>query len=269
MDNPWLKYGLGGASKVHSDDLAMFEQVNTRILRKKTNSLDFLLSENNVPLPYFGNPNANFVVLYANPGLDRKSTHLEETPEGQKLFDLSRRHELKEPHPFVFLHPILEGTPGQRWWTQTLGSILTRFSESPNRVLENILSVEYHPYKSVKFEALTKSEGHFPTSQYSYDLVARAIDRGALVLVSRAKKQWFDAVPELRSYSRVIYLSSAQNSKISPNNVRYVDNPHVPDIDDQKNLAWQLITKVALSLQPGDTGLPGELDRYIKAYRTL
>jgi hypothetical protein len=100
-------------------------------------------------------------------------------------------------------------------------------------------------------------------------LVVRAIDRGALVLVSRAKKQWFDAVPELRNYSRVIYLSSAQNSKISPNNVRYVDNPHVPDIDDQKNLAWQLITKVALSLQPGDPGLPGELDRFIKAYRTV
>jgi hypothetical protein len=269
VENPWLKYNPDGVSKVHLDDLAKFEQVNSRIRRKKASSLDFLLSENNIPLPYFGNPNANFVVLYANPGLDRKSTHLEETREGQRLFDLARRHELKDPHPFVFLHPSLEGTPGQRWWTQTLGSILTRFSEMPNRVLENILSVEYHPYKSVKFEALTKSEGSFPTSQYSYDLVNRAIDRGALVLVSRAKKEWFEVVPELRNYSKVIYLSSAQNSKISPNNVRYVENPNVPNIDDQKNLAWQLITKVALRHNPGDPGLAGELDEFIKTYRTL
>jgi hypothetical protein len=265
MENPWLQYDVTDANTVHRLDRQKFDEVNSRI-RKKKNSDDYLLSSSNVALPYFGNPEGNFVILYANPGLDKELTSLEETPERAHLFDLARRHSLENPHPFVFLTPEFEGTPGFKWWEKTLGPILKRFDGIRLEVLSNIFSVELHPYKSVKYEVLTKSEGSFPSSLYSNDLVSMAISRGALVLIARAKEQWFDAVPELRTYSRVIYLSSSQNSVISPNNVRYLANSNLHKVEDQKNLAWQLITKVALRHPPSGAGLPEELDELLGSF---
>ncbi|NBW73411.1 MAG: hypothetical protein EBR26_03250 [Microbacteriaceae bacterium] len=151
----------------------------------------------------------------------------------------------------MFLRDEFAGTPGFEWWERTLRFVFKRYESDWARelALSNMFSAEIHPYKSVKYKPLTKSEGSFPTAEYTYELVKKAIDRGALILIARAKREWFNAVPELESYGKVIYLSSPQQSAISPNNV--IDYSRGFDKDQAKNYAWQLITKEALRFEPG------------------
>ena len=248
MKNPWLNYEYQNSNTVHPLDQDLFDRVNERL---KSRGSDYVLSSKNVALPYFGNPDANLVLLYANPGLDPKQTKKEETPALAELFDLARKHKLKGSEAFVFLREEFKGTPGYIWWEKTLKFVFKRFSEphSRKRALRNIFSAEIHPYKSVKYGALTKKEGHFPSSEYTYHLVQSAIGRGAVILIARAKKEWFQAVPELANYDNVIYLSSAQQSAISPNNA--IDKIRGYEKEKAKNFAWQLITKEALIIEPG------------------
>jgi hypothetical protein len=248
MKNPWLDYSAQYKNTVHPLDEELFRRVNERLIKRGSN---YELSRENVALPFFGNPEANLFMLYANPGLDKVNTPLEETAELLELFDLARKHELKGEEAFVFLRKEFEGTPGYKWWERTLRFVFRRF-ESEHvraRALANMFSAEIHPYKSVNYAPLTAKEGSFPSSQYTYHLVRRAIDRGALILIARAKKEWFEAVPELKHYEKVIYLSSAQQSAISPNNV--IDYNRGFEREQAKNYAWQLITKDALLFDPG------------------
>jgi hypothetical protein len=248
MKNPWIDYDYKNPNKVHPLDQELFDKVNKRLAKKKEGSAQ-VLSSKNVALPYFGNPEANLVLLYANPGLDKKNTAKEETPELQEVFDLARKHKLKNAEAFVFLQDAFIGTPGHKWWLNTLDRLLTRFSDQKHLVLRNIFSAEIHPYKSVKYGALTAKEGSFPTSQYTYELVRKAMERGALILIARAQKEWFAAVPGLENYDRLLFLSSAQNPMISPNNVM-VKRKNA-SLDDAKNTAWQLITFEAMRNLPG------------------
>ena len=248
MNNPWLEYDYKANNKVHPLDAELFEKVNRRLAKRGE---EFLLSDKNVALPYFGNPNANLFLLYANPGLDRTNTVREETPELSRLFDAARRHELLEDQAFVFLRSEFMGTPGYQWWERTLRFVFRRY-ESPHArkmALSNMFSAEIHPYKSVKYGPLTKKEGYFPTSNYTFEIVDQAVKRGALILVARGKSEWFRAVPSLAKYDKVIYLSSAQQSVISPNNV--IDYSRGFEAEQAKNYAWQLITKEALRQEPG------------------
>lgn len=266
MDNPWIKYDWQAENSVHKADLATVTNFNKRTLGKKRDG-EYALSTSNVALPYFGNPGANVVLLYLNPGLDPSQTSSEESEDCRFLFDKARKHELVDPHPFVFLHPAFEGTPGYRWWQRTLGPLLTRFSGFPERVLNNLFSVELHPYKSVKYSPILERDGTLESTEYTYQLVREAIKRGVLVLLARGARDWIKAVPELEDYPYVMGLSSAQNSVISPNNVIFRNNPNATTPEDQKNLAWQMLTKVALAKSPGDTSLKEELAWYAQEWK--
>lgn len=247
MENPWLTYDYRAKNKVHPLDQELFERVNFRLSKKGS---DYVLSNQNVALPYFGDPNANFFLLYANPGLGQL-TYTEETEPLSKLFDMARKHQLAGQEAFVFLREEFEKTPGFQWWSETLAGIFRRF-ESPNareKALRNMFSAEIHPYKSKSYGALTKKEGAFPSSIYTYQLVQKAIDRGAVILVARCKKEWEKAVPALASYDKVIYLSNPQQKRITPNNV--ISRSRGFETEQAKNYAWQLITKEALLSEVG------------------
>ncbi len=58
-----------------------------------------------------------------------------------------------------------------------------------------------------------------PLPEYSFDLVRRALSRGAWIVLMRSKRLWFAAVPELASYPRLVRIRNAQSPVISPRNI--------------------------------------------------
>ena len=213
MNNPWNQFDFAQKKQVHDLDLAGFEAFNLRVAKKK-NAEDLKLSDAHTPLPYFGNLNAGFVILMANPGLDPVNTELEEKPHLRKLFDSARKHEQMES-PFVFLDDSFSGTPGHAWWSMRLKSIIQEVSLE--KVRQGIFSAEIHPYKSVNYDAVKEP---LPTQQYTAQLIRSFIDRASLMLMGRAKKEWIGLVPELARYKNIIELNSKQSSYITAGNTR-------------------------------------------------
>ncbi len=54
-----------------------------------------------------------------------------------------------------------------------------------------------------------------PLPEYSFDLVRRALSRGAWIVLMRSKRLWFAAVPEFASSPRLIRIRNVQSPVIS------------------------------------------------------
>ena len=82
---------------------------------------------------------------------------------------------------------------------------------------KRLVVVEWFPYKSTRYKAgcLVRSQA------YGFFLVSAAIQRGALIVISRRVAQWEQSVPELRLYRRTLTLSSPQYIGLTPNNMKH------------------------------------------------
>ena len=121
--------------------------------------------------------------------------------------------------PFYLISPELEAIKERTaWWDKKLGPLIDHFGEGGRSIVaNNVLCVEFFPYHSVKCK---HPLDRLPSQDYSFGLVQRAIERQAVILIMRAKTLWFEAMPELKSYSRCCTASSVQNPVISPKNFK-------------------------------------------------
>ena len=215
-ENPWIDYESNPKSSFHKLDVPVVEAFNAKLLKMKNqeNAERLKLRDEYTAQPYFGDPEAQVVLLYANPGIDKDGrTMEEETPERRELLHLSRLHQLQD-EPFVYLHSAFKGSVGYQWWDRTLGKIIERRGMAA--IHKSFFSAELHPYKSRNYRRL-KSE--MPTFSYTRHLVLQAMDRDAIVLFGRSVKDWEAVVPELSTYRNRMTLNSNQNSMISEGNL--------------------------------------------------
>lgn len=198
---------------MHPADFEIVQRFNEGLIKSKSKSaLNFMLSTQHTPLPYFGSLNSKLVILMANPGLDPARTVEEESPEFREMFDLARKHELTSD-PFVFLAEKLKETPGGQWWRKRLGKIIDAVGIEV--VKQSIFTAEIHAYKSVNYKPL---KTNFPTQSYTFETVQRLVDKGAYVILGRAKNEWKSAISGL-SGERLVELNSNQNSHLTEGNM--------------------------------------------------
>ena len=156
-----------------------------------------------LPEPYLGNPMAPVVLLNLNPGWN--AAHDPINHARPQFIHRNRQNLLHESHPFPFylLDPDLlpHRTP---WWDRRLKQLITATSREV--VARGVFCAEYFPYHSKSF----KKGALLPSQEYTFDLVRRAIERGAVVLLMRSKRLWLDAVPKLVSYDRLFEANSSQ-----------------------------------------------------------
>ena len=60
-----------------------------------------------------------------------------------------------------------------------------------------------------------------PSQTFTFDAVRAAVGRGATIIITRGRKLWEKAVPELITHSLVFETSSKQNVVISEKNCRF------------------------------------------------
>ena len=148
-----------------------------------------------IPEPFAGAvKSAPVVILQLNPGIDptKIKLHMERSYRAALLANL--RLESSE-WPFYFFDPrFRDSQPGGGWWmkrTRRLTEII-----SLDQLSQRLAVVEWFPYRSPRFR-----RGCSVASQgYGFFLVSEAIDRGALIIVSRSLDLWEDSVPLLRQY---------------------------------------------------------------------
>ena len=170
-----------------------------------------------IPEPFAGAvTSAPVLVLQLNPGLDLATdTPSHADPQFRTVLFANLHHE-QTAWPFHFFDPrFRDSHPGGRWWkskTKKLAEVIPL-----EHLAKRLAVIEWFPYKSSRF----KGGCTVPSQEYSFSLVSAAIERRALIVISRSRALWESSVPALRSYPRTLTLSSAQNVTLSPNNLKH------------------------------------------------
>jgi hypothetical protein len=134
--------------------------------------------------------------------------------ENAYFIDICRKNLAHAPtdYPFYLLDPQIADAPGAKWWSQRLKRLIQ--ASDRKTVAQNILVVELFPYHSESFGF----KGILPSQHYSFHLVRAAIARNAVIIQMRSQRQWFEVIPELRSYSNYFMLNNVQQVYVTPNN---------------------------------------------------
>jgi len=210
MENPWIKLPDSKPFIIESDK-EFIEQFQL------TAPSEYNLKTHLLPIPFIGSPSAPVLLLNLNPGFHKEDEEYQITDKFQAVARNCLTHN-PNSYPFYFLDDTLEcpaGGPGYNWWARrTLSRLLKEFNT--NLLSQNIFCVEYFPYRSVRFCHL----GTVLNSQhYGFNLVRQAIQREAQIVLMRAKKHWFEAVPDLETYQNLMIIKNPRNPTISERNL--------------------------------------------------
>ena len=96
---------------------------------------------------------------------------------------------------------------------------------SKEKVAQNISLVQFFPYHTKKYKNIPKKiiSGYLESQEYNFDLVRKAIERKATIIILRGKKLWFGAVPSLENYENLCFTNSYLNTTLSKNNLTAFD----------------------------------------------
>lgn len=206
MQNPWFTLPTT-PPYVLASDKALLERFNARAPAK------YRFDTSLFPEPFFGASDAAVVVLNLNPGWSPEDAVVHADPTFAAMCRRSLEHTLK-PYPFLHLQPD-SNTPGGRWWRQRTRELA--MDVGFELVARQLACIQFAPYHSPEY---TASSPWVPSQDYSLYLVRQAIARGAEILVMRSASLWFDAVPELATYSRLHRGSNPRAPFISRGNLK-------------------------------------------------
>ncbi len=229
MRNPWLSLPSRAPYVIVEDEHAI-ANFNRTVYARRTAADRTLLHLELLPEPFLGDPAAPIVLLSLNPGFSVDDAFWHADPTFATLSRANLEHRASD-YPFYLLNPAINA-PGSRWWSRRLGRLLEAASRQV--VARRICCVEYFGYHSVGF---AHERLRVPSQRYGFFLVRQALGRGAIVVLMRSRRIWFDAVPELAAYPRLFRLSNPQNTTISRRNcpsgfdeiVKVLTVPDVPD----------------------------------------
>lgn len=213
LANPWHTLPAT-APYVLPEDRPYIEVFNTKLPPMSPYRLHV---ETVLPEPFIGAvTSASVVVLQLNPGFDQAT---DPTSHADLQFRAALRANLQHeptPWPFYFFDPRFREThPGGRWWKSKTKKLAERIPLES--LAQHLAVIEWFPYKSTRY----KLGCTVPSQAYGFALVAAAMHRGALIVISRSIGLWESAVPALKSYPRKLTLSSVQNVALTPNNLQY------------------------------------------------
>jgi len=216
MENPWLKLNIEGGCYVLQADKDIINVINEK------RSDEYKIRYNNLPTPFSGDfKNAKILLLQLNPGSEILAG-LEPIEDHEFLIykDLKKtliknlKHEFME-YPFFWLNPEFMSSSGFRYWSRIFSKVIKR-RDDYKKISNRICCVQYFPYHSKSYKAIDKTI--LDSQNYGFHLVKEFIKKpDTLVVIMRPKKEWFEAVPELKM-ANIIRLKSDRNPILTKNN---------------------------------------------------
>lgn len=211
MKNPWIEY-LNQRSRdtFHYLDRKHAKAFNVAMKKRK----NFILADYLEPFPFLGNPKAPVCILLANPGKSGKEARRSFKMTPQKLH-LSHNNLLHKGIDFSKRLYSPEMPDLESKWFKARTKRLVE-DTSVEAVSKNLFFVNFHAYHSKSWYPIPFT---FETQRYSFWLVSNAIDRGAIILMSRNTIGWLTAIPSLATYKNRFEFSSSRSVHISSNNL--------------------------------------------------
>jgi hypothetical protein len=212
MVNPW-RATPSTFPFVLKDDEPFVRAHNENCSVRSPHQIDLRLP----PQPFAGRLNAPVVVLLANPG--KSAYDFRQQSSGPNLETIMRAIQSPRGTPFWPLTPQFEKTKAGEWWRRRTRELSNVFSEEGGEgfVAERFMSIELHGYHSKEW---TSPLRNFPSQIHGFGLVEQAMDRGALIMIARCQRHWYESVPGLRQYRpKILHLNSQRSAYISKGNL--------------------------------------------------
>lgn len=214
-ENPWRQLPAQPPYFLEMDRAAI-EKYNAKV------NSNHLIIDWYLPEPFLGDPEAPVVLLNGNPGADFSGIDqkLHEHPDFQKANRDNLRHN-RIDYPLYLLDPFLNAEnqacqdvdmPGYIWWNRILKPLIKDYGLQI--VAQKVFVIEFLPYHSKNFDGKLC----LASQAYTFDLVAQAIQRNAVIVVMRARQLWLHKVPALKNYDNLFSVNSWQNPTISQKN---------------------------------------------------
>ena len=211
MENLWKNVDFTSNDIICDLDIPFLKNNQTRID-------DYKFHFDLIPEPFQGRTDANIVLLALNPGYDDLDHHFHKVDQSYRKSVINCIKEIDQEFPFYLLNPEFKNSPGYSYWASDNKGILRNLLhyQDAHKLSNNLLSIEYFPYKSLKFKPLNQI---LPSQNFGFQLVRKAIKRKAIIIMLRSRELWYKAVPELINYPRVYYTKNARNVVLSSNNL--------------------------------------------------
>lgn len=209
LTNPWLDL-IPERPFVLPDDEPYILELN----RYRKNNESHRIQLDIPPTPFVGSTVAPLVILLANPGVGQIDKREQTTPAA--IREIYAGFQKGRSAPFWPLSDAFVDTNAGRWWTSKTRELAAEVG-GRHQLAKKMQAIELHGYHSEKWAApLT----NFPSQGYGFELVRRAMDRDALIIIGRAQSHWYCAVPELRRYPLHIQsLVSIRSAYLSRRNL--------------------------------------------------
>jgi len=204
MKNPWKELIIKKKTFLIKDKNSL-DKMKERVFFKRL-----------LPEPYIGNPEAPIVILNLNPGYSETDFDFYKIKKIRSLWKKNITHKNTQSYfPFYFLDPSIRVyNGGPSYWRRIFRKIIE--DTNLNLVAKNIFCVEYFPYHSKVY----KKSFHVHSQEYSFFLVEKAIKNKALIVILRSEKLWYERVPKLKKYNKIIRLRNNRNVILSKNNIQ-------------------------------------------------
>jgi hypothetical protein len=181
-DNPWKRISPEPPF-VLQEDRPHIESFNST----HGNNDDRRINLYYTPEPRLGSVNAPLVILQLNPSWGKHEPY---GPTSDVI--LQELESIKDEN-----YPHLGIITNNTWWVPRIRQLMNESGISKERFSQSICSIEYFPYRSIKFY---HGGLKLPSQHYTFALVRERLASGAIIIVMRGYRFWVSAVPELATH---------------------------------------------------------------------
>ena len=173
---------------------------------------DFKIRLDFIAEPYFGNLNANIVLLAGNPGISQDEQEKElykKDPQFKK--DIIKYHKegcMSIDYPYYYFNDDYDKYPGNKWAKSRLLNLKEESNLDWKELSKKFLYLQYFPYHSKNFK---KTNPTLEVQQTTFDILSNAIEEKKIIILLRSRQLWEKAVPKLIGYPNLILLKQNKN----------------------------------------------------------
>lgn len=171
------------------------------------------------PSPYAGDPaKAVLYILLANPGFavnkDGSEPDLDHFADPYYAQQLRKSLTFEADRPLFYLNPRLAFTGSYQWQAKRFRRLIE--TVGLDAVARKVMVLQFHPYRSVTYR---RQKQILPSQEFTFHILRQALAQGKLIVVTRLRREWEEAVAELSDYP-CIELANARSPYLTPTNMK-------------------------------------------------
>ncbi|PCI93224.1 MAG: hypothetical protein COB15_16760 [Flavobacteriales bacterium] len=208
--NPWKEISVSNPVAVVDQDFLRDHNRNSKGER--------YVSEEDLPEPFIGSANASILILMGSPGEVSDTARNNPLLNKNILFNLKNPWH-KESFPFYPLKDEFSQLNHGKWWNRVFNVFATDLSKDEGLkeyALEGIsntfFNLELYGYHS---KITHQKFLDLPSSKFNIRLIEKAMAENKIILIPRARRNWFRLVDGLSDYPFCYFVASNRGIEIN------------------------------------------------------